>query len=157
MSSQASDEVLPVLSGTCGAMLSFFVRSPLTYFEIHSTDTNRNAFDAVWKGITDAQKRMLSGLLESLMGRAADPEGRKNILELFRSALIYHDNSQEHSSNVSKLLAILIALPLDAVRAMLLLTGTQMIFIREGGDALSAVTESTYESAREVAHFPFGG
>ena len=74
---------------------------------------------------------MLSGLLESLLGRAADPEGRKNILELFRSALIYHDNSQEHSSNVSKLLAIVNALPLDAVRAMLLLTGTQMIFIRE--------------------------
>jgi hypothetical protein len=91
------------------------------------------------------------------LDRDADPEGRKIVLEGFRSNLIYHDNSQEHSSNVSKLLAILIALPLDAVRAMLLLTGTQMIFIREGGDALSAVTESTYESARDVAHFPFGG
>jgi hypothetical protein len=160
MASQASDNPLPVLSGTCGAMLPFFRRPPLTYFAIHFKDIDRNAFYAVWNGITDAQKTLLAGLLQLLLDMAANPLGRTNILLGFSYNLICHDDSTEHASNVSHLLAILTDLPMDAVEVMLLLTGTREVFFRRGVDSVSALTShfsgaDTDESPHGVTDFPY--
>ena len=159
MASQASDNPVPVLSGTCGAMLPFFGRPPLTYYAIHFTDINRNAFYAVWNGITDTQKQVLAGLLQLLLDMAANPLGRTNILLGLPHILICHDDSTAHASNVSHLLAILTDLPLDAVEVMLLLTGTREVFFRRGIDSVSALTShfsgDTDESPHGVTDYPY--
>ncbi|KAI2493575.1 hypothetical protein MHU86_20968 [Fragilaria crotonensis] len=123
------------------------------------SDINHGAFHAVWNGITDSQKMMLAGLLESLLEMPqADPLVRTKMLLGFHYNLTYHDNSPEHASKVSDLLTILTDLPLDAVRAMLLLT--RDIFVRGGPDSVSLMSFSlnsghTDKSPNDVAGFPF--
>ncbi|KAI2493576.1 hypothetical protein MHU86_20969 [Fragilaria crotonensis] len=123
------------------------------------SDINRDAFHAVWNGITRSQKTMLVGHLQSLLEKPhADPFGRTNMLLGFLYNLTHHDNSQEHTSNVSDLLTILTDLPLDAVRAMLLLT--RDIVVRGGPDSVSTLSSSlnsghTDESPNDVAGILF--
>ena len=106
-------------------------------------------------------------LLQSILSdMAADQLLRANSLLGFSFYLTYNNDSPEHASNVSDLLAILNDLPVNAVRAMLLLT--REVIVRHGHDSVSTLTThysgnsgdgggsgGTDPSPHGVVNFPF--